>query len=131
MSLLLIGTALGKCVMTWMLFQRIVPQVDELPLELDDSQQLGASQELIDSLPIKEYRPWGSGSIDEQQSCCAVCLTDFDVCTPLRQLPCRHEFHQGCIDKWLAKRKVCPLCMQNVELPSRCSSAACSDKKGA
>jgi hypothetical protein len=30
-----------------------------------------------------------------------------------RQLPCKHLFHQPCIDKWMCKRDAsCPLCRQ-------------------
>ena len=28
----------------------------------------------------------------------------------LRQLPCKHEFHQSCIDSWAAHHRTCPLC---------------------
>ena len=28
----------------------------------------------------------------------------------LRQLPCKHEFHQPCIDSWAARHRTCPLC---------------------
>ena len=28
----------------------------------------------------------------------------------LRQLPCKHEFHQPCIEGWAAHHQTCPLC---------------------
>lgn len=45
---------------------------------------------------------------------CAVCLSDFQLGEMLRPLPCEHVFHQSCIDKWLQRNGVCPLCMRDV-----------------
>ncbi|OQR97921.1 hypothetical protein ACHHYP_20421 [Achlya hypogyna] len=33
-------------------------------------------------------------------------------------LPCNHEFHEGCITKWLKRDKTCPLCKGLVTAPS-------------
>lgn len=35
------------------------------------------------------------------QTSCVVCMCDFEVRQTLRVLPCSHEFHAKCIDKWL------------------------------
>ncbi|KAJ1919433.1 hypothetical protein IWQ60_007253 [Tieghemiomyces parasiticus] len=46
---------------------------------------------------------------------CPVCEDPFETDDALRQLPCRHAFHMGCVDKWLMKRMArCPLCKYNV-----------------
>jgi hypothetical protein len=49
------------------------------------------------------------------ESSCAVCLSEFEDDDPLRRLPCNHSFHKACIDKWLKRNKVCPLCLQDIE----------------
>uniref|UniRef100_A0A0G4GZQ7 RING-type E3 ubiquitin transferase n=1 Tax=Chromera velia CCMP2878 TaxID=1169474 RepID=A0A0G4GZQ7_9ALVE len=41
---------------------------------------------------------------------CAVCMSDFQEREPVRVLPCRHVFHDGCIDNWLVRQANCPLC---------------------
>jgi len=43
---------------------------------------------------------------------CSLCLLDFEVGDTVRHLPCRHHFHQKCIDRWLigGARRTCPLC---------------------
>lgn len=32
---------------------------------------------------------------------CVVCFSDFETRQLLRVLPCNHEFHTKCVDKWL------------------------------
>jgi len=70
----------------------------------------GASQDVIDSIPLERF----SDSMSETS--CAVCLSEFERCDMLRRLPCNHSFHSGCVDKWLQHNKVCPLCVQDVEV---------------
>lgn len=73
----------------------------------------GASQEIIDCIPCEEFNPDSQeGSCDS----CAVCLNDFEEGDMLRRLPCNHSFHTACVDKWLTRNKVCPLCVQDVEV---------------
>lgn len=40
----------------------------------------------------------------EKQTSCVVCLQEFEPRQLLRSLPCAHEFHARCIDKWLRVR---------------------------
>ena len=46
------------------------------------------------------YRYTGDGS-ENDQTTCVVCMCDFEVRQSLRILPCSHEFHSKCVDKWL------------------------------
>ncbi|KAK3375672.1 hypothetical protein B0T24DRAFT_548948 [Lasiosphaeria ovina] len=46
-----------------------------------------------------------------QHNCCAVCTDGFGADDDVRVLPCRHTFHQACIDPWLLnKAATCPIC---------------------
>ncbi|XP_045441675.1 RING finger protein 215 isoform X2 [Pipistrellus kuhlii] len=45
---------------------------------------------------------------------CAVCLDYFCNKQWLRVLPCKHEFHRDCVDRWLMLQQTCPLCKFNV-----------------
>ncbi|PMD24326.1 hypothetical protein NA56DRAFT_34295 [Hyaloscypha hepaticicola] len=43
--------------------------------------------------------------------CCSVCTDEFVDGEKVRILPCRHIYHQHCIDPWLLKKSgTCPIC---------------------
>jgi len=41
---------------------------------------------------------------------CVVCLQDFEPGEKLRDLACRHRFHEACVDPWLMRSRHCPVC---------------------
>lgn len=58
---------------------------------------------------------------------CVVCFSDFEARQLLRVLPCNHEFHTKCVDKWLkVMRPRCSSCGEGgvgLGLPSSSSSS--------
>ncbi|ORZ00404.1 hypothetical protein BCR43DRAFT_485156 [Syncephalastrum racemosum] len=45
------------------------------------------------------------------EDCCVICLEKVDEGDVVRELPCKHDYHQNCIDPWLTtKCAECPLC---------------------
>lgn len=89
----------------------------DLPATMEAILPQGASQELVEKLPLIKYSPWqperGRG-----ESGCAICLCAFEAEEQLRRLPCGHRFHRDCIDTWLQRSRKCPLCLGDVgELP--------------
>mmetsp|Transcript_123696 Transcript_123696/g.309148 ORF Transcript_123696/g.309148 Transcript_123696/m.309148 type:complete len:296 (-) Transcript_123696:123-1010(-) len=111
LSLAVIFTAVARLLMTLIVFYHSFPPrwqgVQPPP------KPRGATQDIIDSMPLVEYSPeLQDGSVETS---CAVCLSDFEWDDMLRRLPCGHAFHRACIDKWLRRNKVCPLCLQDIE----------------
>ncbi|CAG0889512.1 unnamed protein product [Cyprideis torosa] len=51
----------------------------------------------------------GTPSTDLQTTC-VICMCDFEPRQMLRVLPCSHEFHSKCVDKWLKSNRTCPIC---------------------
>lgn len=42
---------------------------------------------------------------------CCVCLSGFEANQEVSELPCKHFFHRGCLDKWFDNNHTtCPLC---------------------
>lgn len=49
---------------------------------------------------------------------CVICQDAEDPSAPYYRLACRHEFHQTCIDAWIAHKSppTCPLCIRAIPL---------------
>jgi len=67
---------------------------------LGDAKPKGLSKMEIEQLPAYRFNGENSRNGADQTSC-VVCMCDFENKQLLRVLPCYHEFHTKCIDKWL------------------------------
>ncbi|XP_078589473.1 E3 ubiquitin-protein ligase RNF38-like isoform X2 [Branchiostoma floridae x Branchiostoma japonicum] len=74
---------------------------------LGEAKPRGMSKAKIEDLPSYRYNPDNHQS---QQTLCVVCMCDFENRQLLRVLPCNHEFHAKCVDKWLKSNRTCPIC---------------------
>lgn len=54
----------------------------------------------------------GGGDTSEKK-CCVICLKESRGGVGVAQLPCRHQFHEYCIARWLKGNRVCPLCRKS------------------
>ncbi|NXO73656.1 RNF6 ligase, partial [Phainopepla nitens] len=78
----------------------------------DDDRLRGLTKEQIDNLSTRNY-----GDVhteNERSKTCSVCINEYAAGNKLRQLPCTHEFHIHCIDRWLSENSTCPICRQPV-----------------
>ncbi|KAK2636200.1 hypothetical protein Ddye_030992 [Dipteronia dyeriana] len=41
---------------------------------------------------------------------CAICLEEYEDGEMAKEMPCKHRFHDKCIDKWLGIHGSCPVC---------------------
>ena len=48
--------------------------------------------------------------LDDANKSCTICLEEFKSKEKVTALPCFHYFHTNCINKWLEKKKFCPVC---------------------
>lgn len=131
LSLTVIYTAIARLIITLSAFYRSFP----VQLHAMGQRKMkGAAQSVIDALPLITYPPstnvsWETAHETDESSgiprttsstestcdSCAVCLCDFETGDRLRSLPCDHLFHRPCIDKWLKRNKVCPLCLHDIQ----------------
>ncbi|KAF8364735.1 hypothetical protein HHK36_015136 [Tetracentron sinense] len=66
------------------------------------------SQGDLQKLPCFDFKAVEKGT---RPLDCAVCLENFKMGDKCRLLPlCNHSFHTKCIDLWLLKTPICPIC---------------------
>ncbi|XP_062928182.1 uncharacterized protein si:ch211-59o9.10 isoform X2 [Mobula hypostoma] len=68
----------------------------------------------INRLPIKFFDP----KCAAEKTQCHICFNDYSSGEKLRILPCLHDYHSRCIDRWLKGHLTCPICRVDVNLES-------------
>ncbi|KAK6320059.1 hypothetical protein J4Q44_G00091660 [Coregonus suidteri] len=64
------------------------------------------SEREIERLPTKIYDLAHSAGKTQ----CQICFSDYTEGELLRMLPCLHDYHMQCIDRWLKENSTCPIC---------------------
>ena len=83
---------------------------EELEVETQDQAIRGLTRQEINELPASFYQLGGIKTKGEPQTSCRICIDDFSTVDLVRGLRCLHIFHVSCIDSWLIKTAVCPIC---------------------
>ncbi|XP_067860794.1 uncharacterized protein si:ch211-59o9.10 isoform X2 [Heptranchias perlo] len=68
----------------------------------------------INRLPTKLFDPAHAA----EKTQCHICFNDYSPREKLRILPCLHDYHSLCIDRWLKENSSCPICRVDVNLES-------------
>ncbi|XP_019453130.1 PREDICTED: uncharacterized protein LOC109354829 isoform X1 [Lupinus angustifolius] len=76
---------------------------------------LPAPESIVDSFPLKSHKKVDAADDGNDTEQCYICLAEYEEGDQIRVLPCNHEYHMICVDKWLKEiHGVCPLCRGNV-----------------
>eukprot|EP00375_Theileria_parva_P002503 XP_765181.1 hypothetical protein [Theileria parva strain Muguga] len=90
-------------------------QISTIPTQsitLVEPVELQLPPEIIESFPVNSFTS-DPLELDESLRSCSVCLEEYQQGTEIRRLPCTHSFHKNCIDTWLRKSTICPICKFN------------------
>jgi hypothetical protein len=88
----------------------------ELAERLGEVRTNAMLQEDINQLPVHLYSELGLQQTNVHfQNKCVICLYQFDKDEPVRGLPCAHQYHVDCIDRWLRIKGNCPLCRCDIK----------------
>lgn len=99
-------------------------------------QTMGAPTRIIDMLNALQHVNWGgsnasSGTTEDERASipeqpyrraeeekenatCSVCLSQLEDGESAKRLRCKHVYHPQCIDRWLERSKMCPVCKRDV-----------------
>ncbi|KAE8691338.1 hypothetical protein F3Y22_tig00110890pilonHSYRG00939 [Hibiscus syriacus] len=96
----------------------VLDEIHHQPVSLSLSMvSVPAPESVVDSFPLRNHKKVSAskdGNVVEQ---CRICLSEYEEEEKIRVLPCQHEFHMSCVDKWLKEiQGVCPLCRGDVRL---------------
>ncbi|TVU27872.1 hypothetical protein EJB05_19373 [Eragrostis curvula] len=109
--------SISRIVMLTEALFEVLDEIHRQPASLSLSMaSLQAPESVVNSLPCKSYKKNETPQCsDDMEQCCHICLTEYEDGEQIRTLPCKHEFHQQCVDKWLKEvHRVCPLCRGDV-----------------
>lgn len=86
----------------------------EALLEFEERQGAVVSKKLtqreIQRFPTKTFQAASS----TRNTQCQICFSDYKEGDKLRMLPCFHDYHVRCIDRWLKDNTTCPICRANL-----------------
>jgi len=75
-----------------------------------DSIPVVMNEKELNKLDIKKCK-----DIENKSEICVICLLKYKENDNIRLLPCHHDFHVKCIDKWLIEYNYkCPVCRKEV-----------------
>lgn len=108
-------SSISRIVMLAEALFEVLDEIHRQPGSQSLSTSLPAPESVVDSFPLKFHKKVDAadGGSDAEQ--CYICLAEYEDGDQIRVLPCKHEYHMLCVDKWLKEiHGVCPLCRSNV-----------------
>ena len=50
----------------------------------------------------------------DYEDSCSICLENYKAQDVIITIPCKHSFHDGCLDMWIDQQTSCPLCRKDL-----------------
>ncbi|KAI3842800.1 hypothetical protein MKW92_030981 [Papaver armeniacum] len=109
---LFLGIFIVFLIYLWLLWYATNGSVDNQDDE-KSSKMKGLSELELKELPV------GKAMEEIKGTDCVICLDEIEVDQLIRLLPvCDHGFHLECVDSWLSRNSVCPICRTKLQFHS-------------
>lgn len=89
--------------------------LDDTPL--DRKAESGLPEYILSALPVRRMSVEDTERSHRLDHRCRICLEPYEKDELVLRLPCLHQFHQQCIERWLATSTCCPQDRVEVTLP--------------
>ena len=89
---------------------------DILSYDISEENDNENIKELVSYIPIFKVKE--KDKSNENNSKCSICLCEFEIDEEKSILPCLHCFHFNCIEKWIKRKKYCPICKYQLSFES-------------
>ena len=108
------GVSIDLRTLRWMQMQ-MLHIISHAPLGAWRMRQAERAGEAADGAEISQLETKTLSACTKCDGVCAVCQCEWEEHDEVRVLPCCHQFHTCCVDRWLSKHKACcPLCKADV-----------------
>ena len=77
-------------------------------------------KEIMRYFPVSEVKEIKKENGNDLQ--CMICLYEINIGETECTLPCLHIFHQDCLEKWIERKRLCPVCKYDISLESLLSN---------
>jgi E3 ubiquitin-protein ligase BIG BROTHER-like protein len=75
----------------------------------------GLTKEQLRKLPGRYW--YADRNPKDADKSCGICLEDFKNGNRTKGTGvCKHDFHDSCLDKWLANERRCPMCNHDLKV---------------
>jgi len=86
---------------------------------------VSCSDVVIRRFPVVKFSDCESSTtptcnLSSDRTACCICMNDYQNDDNLKILPCLHRFHEDCVNTWLKKKGLCPICKVDVRKSSCC-----------
>lgn len=86
------------------------------PEPSQESSATGLPDEIISQFPVTEFDEVAAEKWNEDLKTCSICLEQYTRGDRIRRLACTHGYHKVCIDEWLMRSTMCPICKFDYEI---------------
>ena len=73
-------------------------------------------KEILNYIPISTINE--QKQLSNNNNKCMICLSNYKLRDKISTLPCWHNFHSKCFEKWMVQKRCCPICKFEISLQS-------------